>query len=34
MVVQQAAVDGAEIQGNLVLSPERGGHLNVNGVEI
>ena len=34
MDVQQAAVDGAEVQGNLVLSPERGGHLNVNGIEI
>ena len=32
--VQQAAVDGAEVQGNLFLSPEWGDHLNVNGVEI
>ena len=31
---QRADVGGAEVQGNLVLSPERGDHLNVNGVEI
>ena len=32
--VQHADMDGVEIQGKLVLSPDGGDHINVNGVEI
>lgn len=33
-IQEEPAADGRDIQGNIVLSPERGEHIWVNGVEI